>query len=117
MIDFGFSRILTKDHQILYDYCGTPNYIAPEVTQREGYYGKPADIWSVGILVYKLVTGTFPSKKIQDKEGHPKNHKCELKVPSEVSQELGQLLNLMLSYDYWRRPTAEEILASDWLNS
>lgn len=34
LIDFGFSLVLPSENHILYDYCGTPNYIAPEVSQR-----------------------------------------------------------------------------------
>ena len=34
LIDFGFSLCLPSENHILYDYCGTPNYIAPEVSQR-----------------------------------------------------------------------------------
>lgn len=41
--------------------------------------------------------------------------KTELKLPPEVSPELNSLLNQILSYDFRRRPTAEEILSSEWL--
>ena len=37
---------------------GTPVYMAPEVIMQE--YGPPADLWSVGMLLYQLLTGTFP---------------------------------------------------------
>lgn len=37
---------------------GTPVYMAPEVIMQE--YGPPADLWSVGMLMYQLLTGTFP---------------------------------------------------------
>ena len=73
LIDFGFSRMLSKDQEVLYDYCGTPNYIAPEVAQREGYYGKPADIWSAGILLFKMATGAFPHKTIHEKDPNSKH--------------------------------------------
>jgi len=77
LIDFGFSVILPNESYILYDYCGTPNYIAPEVTQREGYYGKPADVWSLGVIIYRMVVGTFPPKVGSQSKG--------VKIPSELS--------------------------------
>ena len=62
IIDFGFSRQLPKENHVLYDFCGTMHYIAPEVMQREGYYGKPADIWALGVLLYRMTVGCFPFK-------------------------------------------------------
>lgn len=115
LIDFGFSRQLPKETHILYDFCGTPNYIAPEVIQREGYYGKPADIWALGVVIHKMITGTFPYKNLTEKNTNLKAMKTELKLPPEVSPELNSLLNQILSYDFRRRPTAEEILSSEWL--
>lgn len=38
---------------------GTPHFMAPEVVQRQSY-GKPADIWSCGVLLYTLLSGTLP---------------------------------------------------------
>ena len=108
LIDFGFSLQVPKENQILYDYCGTPNYIAPEVNQRQGYYGKPADIWSLGVIVFRMVAGSFPFKS-------GKSVKNQLRMPSELSPELAGLLGQMLNYDFSKRPTAEEILLCEWL--
>ncbi len=65
LIDFGFSVLENElDDKVLQDYCGTPNYIAPEVIKKMGYLGKPADIWSLGILLFCLVTGSYPFKNV-----------------------------------------------------
>jgi serine/threonine protein kinase len=116
VIDFGFSRQLPKENYVLYDFCGTPHYIAPEVIQREGYYGKPADIWSLGVVLYRLAIGAFPFKGMNEKTLFNKVIKAELKFPGETSQGLINLITRMLSFDFRKRPTVEEMLASEWVN-
>lgn len=64
IIDFGFA---IKDDHIHKEFCGTPHYISPEVISKGGYLGKPSDIWSAGIIFYKLYTGEFPFKAINNK--------------------------------------------------
>lgn len=59
--DFGVSKIVKKD-QLVKEQCGTPAYIAPEIITDEGYKGYHADIWSLGVLLYAMVTGTVPFK-------------------------------------------------------
>ena len=41
-------------------YCGTPSYMAPEIVSKRPYDGRAADIWALGVLLYKLLTGKFP---------------------------------------------------------
>lgn len=82
------------------------HYIAPEVIQREGYYGKPADIWALGVLLYRMIVGSFPFKGLNEKTLYNKVMRAELKLPFELSPELSNLLTNMLSFDFRRRPTA-----------
>ena len=59
IIDFGFSIISEPDKK-LNIFCGTPSYMAPEIVSKINYKGTPADIWALGILLFALLTGTFP---------------------------------------------------------
>ena len=59
LIDFGFGATgpKTKLHNF---FCGTPSYMPPEIVQKKDYVGSCADIWSIGILLFTLLSGSFP---------------------------------------------------------
>ena len=64
-MDFGSSTTYEpywkkkrKNHKYLYDLVGTPHYIAPEVLLSQ--YDEKCDIWSVGVLMYILLSGIAP---------------------------------------------------------
>ena len=62
LIDFGFA-LMVKDKQLIDSFCGTPNYMAPEIYLRRPHDGAAADLWAITVLLYKLVCGEFPFKK------------------------------------------------------
>ena len=47
---------------LMNDYVGTPAFMAPEIQQKKSYVGWAVDIWSLGVLLFTLVTGTLPFK-------------------------------------------------------
>lgn len=54
LTDFGLSKILKGDKTKT--FCGTPEYLAPEVLLNKGH-GKPVDWWSFGTLLYEMIVG------------------------------------------------------------
>lgn len=59
VIDFGFSISITPD-KTLNIFCGTPSYMAPEIVSKKNYKGHLTDCWSLGILLFTLLSGHFP---------------------------------------------------------
>jgi len=57
VIDFGFASTALEPLRM---YCGTRSYMPPEIINKRNYMGKPCDIWSLGVVLFKLVTGTYP---------------------------------------------------------
>ena len=59
LCDFGWSNVFDTSIEKRQTYCGTPEYLAPEMITREGH-GCSVDIWGLGVLLYELLTGFSP---------------------------------------------------------
>ena len=110
IIDFGLSCDCTND---IYQRCGSPGYMAPEIFKSTGYNFK-VDIFSTGVLMYKLLTGKSLFRGKSSEEILESNRKCEFNLTSKllkkVSNETLDLLKSLLSIDPFLRCTAAEAL-------
>ena len=129
--DFGIGRILKSEKQMLYDKCGTPMYMAPEIllsSKTKGYEGFPVDIWSSGISLYIMLSGTLPfnlkNKESSDMSNESNNNNIELqysiinkepKKIEKISDEARDLLKGLLNKNPKKRLTIEQILNHPWL--
>lgn len=55
-VDFGFAKRLSSSSGKTWTFCGTPEYVAPEVILNKGH-DKAVDYWAIGILIFELLTG------------------------------------------------------------
>lgn len=116
LIDFGFSTCLPANKKMKI-FCGTPNYMAPEIVARKEFTGPPADIWALGVILYYLLIGSYPFKGVSDGELFRKISLGNYSVPNNASRGAVSLLANMLKQVPEDRITAGGILADDWLNS
>lgn len=114
LIDFGFSTCFSNEKKVKL-FCGTPSYMSPEIVSKQESCGPPSDIWAAGVVLYVLLTGTFPFKATHSKELYSKIQKGLFTVPAHISPEAGNLISAMLSLDPVKRPQAKSILECSWL--
>lgn len=114
--DFGLS-VFYREGQLFSDLVGSAYYVAPEVLRRQ--YGKEADIWSCGVILYILLSGQPPFHGDNEdqiflsiKRDNP-DFKCQ--PWPQISPLAIDCVRHMLEKDPKRRATAEEILKHDWL--
>jgi len=60
LCDFGFSTQISSSQDYLNTFCGSPPYASPELFKDEHYLASPVDIWSLGILIFFILTGSMP---------------------------------------------------------
>ena len=115
LIDLGLCAIPQSVDDLLSEFNGTRKYSAPEVLERRPFRGGPADIWSLGVTLYNIVTASHPF----DAEGRGLAHNVRHKpliVPEEVSSGCREVLHWILRKDPQLRPSAENILLMAWVN-
>ena len=83
--------------------------MAPEITLKKEYEGKPVDMWALGVLLYVMLTGTFPFRGISEQDLYYKIQRGQFKVPETLSKEARRIIMRLLDLDYRRRITAHEV--------
>ena len=113
--DFGVSRQF-EDNELMYEHCGTPAYISPEIFENKGYKGTGCDIWSAGVTLYYMLGGVQPFKANSIRELERNIKKGHFKPLEEVSQEANDLIKGMLQVNPRKRFVIEDILRHPWLD-
>ncbi|XP_077900655.1 hormonally up-regulated neu tumor-associated kinase isoform X2 [Ictidomys tridecemlineatus] len=120
LIDFGLSNCagILGYSDPFSTQCGSPAYAAPELLARKKY-GPKIDVWSIGVNMYAMLTGTLPFtvepfslralyQKMVDKEMNP--------LPTQLSTGAINFLRSLLEPDPVKRPNIQQALANRWLN-
>lgn len=115
LCDFGFARII-EEKSFRRSVVGTPAYLAPEVLLNKGY-NRSLDMWSVGVVLYVSLSGTFPFNEEEDIQDQI--HNAEFMYPSdpwlEISANGIDLIKNLLQLQQRCRFTCDKSLIHAWL--
>uniref|UniRef100_A0A8C7MXQ7 Serine/threonine-protein kinase n=1 Tax=Oncorhynchus kisutch TaxID=8019 RepID=A0A8C7MXQ7_ONCKI len=115
LCDFGFARII-GEKSFRRSVVGTPAYLAPEVLRSKGY-NRSLDMWSVGVIVYVSLSGTFPFNEDEDINDQIQN--AAFMYPpqpwKEISADATDLINNLLQVKMRKRYSVDKSLSHPWL--
>uniref|UniRef100_H3A7U2 Serine/threonine-protein kinase n=1 Tax=Latimeria chalumnae TaxID=7897 RepID=H3A7U2_LATCH len=115
LCDFGFARII-GEKSFRRSVVGTPAYLAPEVLLNQGY-NRSLDMWSVGVIMYVSLSGTFPFNEDEDINDQIQN--AAFMYPpnpwKEISKSAIDLINNLLQVRMRKRYSVDKSLSHSWL--
>ena len=95
LTDFGLSKILEDGEDKAYTLCGTPQYLAPEVLLRKGY-DKAVDWWSLGCIMYEMLTGKLPFPFKRGVKLSIKTYEKKIIFPNKMTENAKDLIQKLL---------------------
>ncbi|XP_035230990.1 MAP/microtubule affinity-regulating kinase 3-like isoform X6 [Stegodyphus dumicola] len=113
--DFGFSNEFVPG-QKLDTFCGSPPYAAPELFQGKKYDGPEVDVWSLGVILYTLVSGSLPFDGANLKELRERVLRGKYRIPFYMSTDCENLLKKFLVLNPSKRASLEAIMKDKWMN-
>ncbi|KAL9010472.1 MAG: hypothetical protein Q9173_004603 [Seirophora scorigena] len=115
LCDFGFTREYEGKMSYLQTFCGTVCYSAPEMLKGEKYAGEKVDVWSLGIILFALLTGELPFDDDDDLVTKHRILTTEPKYPVSMPADAKTLISQLLSKRPLLRPTMSDILTNPFL--
>jgi serine/threonine protein kinase len=114
LADFGWSIQLPGNAHLRQTFCGTLDYISPEMAQGE-FYGIHTDNWSIGILCFELLTGNLPFVRGNVFDVIGNGNFGEIAYPDSVSQEAKDFISRLLTQDPLKRMSLSDALAHPFI--
>lgn len=116
LIDFGLiARPSNIDSDLLSTCCGSAAYAAPELIRGEKYKGQPADMWSLGILLYALLCGFLPFDDDNTQRLYRLIQRGTYEIPPWLSTDSQKLIGQLLKHNPDHRLTMKQLLSHPWL--
>lgn len=112
--DFGLCGYLNES-RLMKTFCGSPCYTAPECLLRKEYDGKLSDVWSLGVILFSIVTGQHPWKTENTSAMLQQIVGGRYSFPDYLSDDCKELISSMLRMQPEERLTCQQILQHRWL--
>ena len=110
IIDFGFAVKVQSKTQDLDLFCGTPNYMSPEIVLKKEYKGGPNDMWGFAVLAFKLLTGIFPFASESTSGLNRRILALDYSLPTYIQDVAKEMFHSIFKISPAARPTASELL-------
>ena len=109
LIDFGFSAIHHKKANKM--YCGTVHYMSPELLAKNPYWPFKADVWALGVLIYRLIYKTYPFKGKNQAEVLSKIRIGVIEFDDQIKSnfKMKKLIRSILIADEEKRPNIYKV--------
>ncbi|KAI8884407.1 Pkinase-domain-containing protein [Backusella circina FSU 941] len=114
IIDFGLSNLFCPERQLT-TYCGSLYFAAPELLKATPYNGPEVDIWSLGVVIYVMATGSVPFDDKSLPGLHDKIKKGQVNYPAHLTDELKDLLSRIFVVDPTQRIIMTDIMCHPWM--
>jgi len=112
--DFGLSEEYIPGEN-LKTFCGTPEYMAPEVFKGQKFDGPKVDVWSLGVMLYEMLTATIPFPGSTWPQIIERVLRGKYYEPEYMSEECKELISKMLVLDPSKRATLDDVLKHGWV--
>lgn len=114
MSDFGLSRFIGNDG-LVGTPCGSPCYASPECISGLPYDGKTTDVWSLGVIMFAMVTGQLPWTKRNQAELFAQIKQGQYVLPDWLSESCQSFISGLMTVDCKKRLTIEQAYHHEWL--
>jgi len=114
LADFGWSNF--SDGGVRKTFCGTPEYIAPEMLLKKGHDTR-VDIWSVGVLMFELLSGYSPFVAKNNQDLYQNIRRLKIQWPKDMPPLAKNLIGKILKLNPVDRPSLQEILDHQWFKA
>eukprot|EP00042_Codosiga_hollandica_P053417 m.699202 g.699202 ORF g.699202 m.699202 type:complete len:727 (-) comp58690_c0_seq1:1606-3786(-) len=118
LIDFGLvGYSVNLQHEMLKTCCGSAAYAAPELIRGERYIGPPADMWSLGILLYALLCGFLPYDHDDTQKLYRLIQRGVYEIPAWLSHGSQDIIASLLKHKPEQRITMDALLKHTWVTN